>query len=410
MILINSQFLKVAQDEVKIKMDARLSIFKRLNPRVKLIELDSGDVTRPLANCVVSAMQKSVLEMAVESTFKGRSPSEGYPFLIDAILKYNQKEMRLNITRDEIFVNDGTKEALASIGDILCKDNRIAVVDPVYQTFVEANVISNRAGTLDENERWSHLVYLNCQSDNDFMPDFPEDRPDVIFLCYPNDPTGCVLTKKVLEKWVKYALKNNSVILFDATFTSFIKDSNVPKSIYEIKGAKKCCLEFRSFSKSAGFTGLNCGYTIIPKEIEGYSFFADKSETLNKLWRRRQEIMNNAPSYIVQRGAEALFTKPGLQSIEENVDYYLENARILKEALTEAGFKFWGGDNVPYIWVESPYGSSWKLFDRFLRECHIVCSPGERFGANGHGYVRLSGFANQSKVIMASVRIAEFEI
>ncbi len=410
MILINSQFLKVASDKVQEKIDNKISLFKIQSPTTSLIRLDSGDVTKPLAGCVINAMKKSIGELASEESLKGRSPVDGYDFFIDAILKYNKKYRKQLFTRNEIFINDGTKEDLAGIGDILCKDNRIAVIDPVFQTYIEANVIGNRAGELDENGRWSHIIYLECNKENDFIPEFPRIRPDVIYLSYPNNPTGCVMSKTMLEKWVKYALDNNTLILYDATYEWFVKEENIPHSIYDIKGAKKCAIEFRSFSKSAGFTGLHCGYTIIPKEIQGYSFSADKSESLNKLWRRRQEIKNRAPSYVVQRGAEALYTKEGVQSIRENVDYYLENARLLRESLKTIGLKFWGGVNSPFIWVESPYNSSWELFDKLLTECNILCSPGEKFGAKGKGFVRLSSFTNNKNAIMASIRIADMKI
>ncbi len=405
MVLINSQFLKLAHGDVRVKMDAKLSLFRSSNPRANLIELDSGDVILPLAPCVVKAMVKSVEEMGDESTFRGRSPIGGYDFLIDAIVKFNHKNKKLNISKQEIFINDGTKDDLTGLSDILCKDNHIAVVDPMSQTFIEASVIANRGGELKDG-RWSHIVYLDCLEENGFLPKFPKLRPDVIYLSSPNDATGTVMTREVLEKWVKYALENDSLILFDATYEWFISDDSIPHSIYEIKGAKKCAIEFRSFSKSAGFTGLRCGYTIIPKEIKGYSLTEEKEESLSKLWRIRKEIKSYAPPYMVQRGAAAMYTPEGIESLKTNIKYYMENARMLREALTKCGLKYTGGINSPFIWVESPYGSSWKLFDKLLTECDIVCSPGEKYGASGKGYVRLSAFANQSKVMMASVRIS----
>lgn len=410
MALINSQFLKVINDEIQSKIDKKVNQFRLINRNTKLIKLNSGDVIRPLAPCVMQAMTNAITEMGNEKTFKGRAPHEGYPFLIDAIIRYNFKRYKVKIDPDEIFINNGTKENLAGLGDILCKDNRIAVIDPVSQDYVESNVVGNRAGELNEANRWSHIIYLDCKKKNDFMPEFPKLRPDVIYLSFPNNPTGCVMTREVLEKWVKYAIDNDVLILFDATYKSFISDPAIPQTIYEIKGAKKVAIEFRSFSKNAGFTGLHCGYIIIPKEISGYSLKIDKSVDLNTLWRKRQAIKNNAPSYIIQRGAEALFSTEGLDWVQENINYYMTNAQVLRNSLSDAQLKFWGGVNSPYIWVESPYGSSWKLFDKLLEECHIVSSPGERFGANGKGFVRLSSFANDTKVIMAGMRIAEMKV
>ena len=410
MAIINSQFLKVVNDDVQNQVEKRVNRFLAINHNVKLIKLDSGDVTRPLAPCVMEAITKAIVEMGDEATFKGRGPAEGYPFLIDTIIKYNIKTHKVKIEPDEIFINHGAKEDIAGLGDILCRDNRIAVIDPVTQNFVASNVIGNRAGELNENHRWSHIIYLDCKKKNNFMPEFPKLRPDVIFLSYPNNPTGCVMSRDMLECWVKYAIENDVLILYDATYKSFISDPAIPQTIYEIKGAKKVAIEFRSFSKNAGFTGLNCGYTIIPKGLSGYSFRVDKSASLNVLWRRRQMIKNYTPSYIIQKGAEALYSNEGLNWISENVSYYMSNAEILQRSLTEARLKFWGGVNSPYVWVESPYGSSWKLFDKLLNECYILSSPGERFGPLGKGFVRLSSFANQTKVIIAGTRIADLKI
>lgn len=410
MVLINSQFLKVVNDEIQSKTDKKVNLFQTINRNVNLIKLDSGDAIRPLAPCVMEAMTQAIVEMGDETTFKGRGPVEGYPFLIDAIVKYNFKNYKVKIDNDEVFINHGTKEDIAGFGDILCRDNRIAVIDPVSQDYVESNVVGNRAGELNENHQWSHIIYLECKKEKDFMPEFPKLRPDVIYLSSPCNPTGCVMTREVLEKWVKYAIENDVLILFDVTYKSFITDPAIPQTIYEIKGAKKTAIEFRSFSKNAGFTGLHCGYTIIPKEISGYSLRVSKSAGLNMLWRKRQTIKNYRPSYIIQKGAEALFNNEGLDWVCENVNYYMSNAEILRRSLTSAGLKFWGGVNSPYIWVESPYGSSWKLFDKLLNECYILSSPGERFGAGGKGFVRLSSFANQSKVMMAGTRIADMKI
>ena len=410
MAIINSQFLKIVNDEIQSKIDKKINQFRAINRDAKLIRLNSGDVVRPPAPCVIEAMTKAIAEMSSEQTFKGRAPLEGYSFLIDAIIKYNLKSYKVKIDHDEVFINHGTKEDVTGFGDILCRDNRIAVIDPITQPYIKSNVIGNRAGELNENHQWSHIIYLECKKENDFMPEFPKLRPDVVYLSYPNNPTGCAMPREVLEKWVKYALENDVLILFDATYKSFVSDPTIPQTIYEIKGAKKVAIEFRSFSKNAGFTGLHCGYTIIPKEILGYSFSADTTACLNTLWRRRQAIKNYTPSYIIQRGAEALFCTEGLAWVRENINYYMSNAAILRQSLTDAQLKFWGGVNSPYIWVESPYGSSWDLFDKLLKECHILSSPGELFGPRGEGFIRLSSFVNQSKVMMAATRISEMKI
>ncbi len=410
MALINSQFLKVFDDDIQDRIDKKINRFRAIHRDVRLIPLDSGDVSLPLSPGVTEAMVRAMAEMSDEATFKGRGPMEGYPFLIEAIIKYNFHAYKVRINPDEVFINHGTKEDLAGFGDILHRDNRIAVIDPVSQDYIAANVIGNRAGELNNLRQWSHIIYLECRAENDFMPEFPKLRPDVIYLSYPNNPTGCVMPREVLEKWVQYAIENEVLILFDATYKSFVTDPAIPQTIYEIKGAKKVAIEFRSFSKNAGFTGLHCGYTIIPKEITGYSFSADKSEKLNTLWRKRLAIKNYAPSYIIQRGAESIFSPEGLAWIRANINYYMTNAAILRRALSEAGLKYWGGVNSPYLWVESPYGSSWKLFDKLLEDCNILSSPGERFGPRGKGFVRLSSLANQSKVMMAATRIADLKI
>jgi len=410
MALINSQFLKVFNDDIQETIDKKVNRFRAIHRDANLIPLDSGDVTRPLSPGVTEAMIRAIAEMTGEATFKGRGPMEGYPFLIDAIVKYNFQTYKVRIDPDEVFINHGTKEDLAGFGDILHRDNRIATIDPVSQDYIAANVIANRAGEIDELGRWSHIIYLDCPPENGFMPEFPKLRPDVIYMSYPNNPTGCVMPRRTMERWVRYAIENEVLILFDATYKSFVTDPDTPQTIYEIRGAKKVAVEFRSFSKNAGFTGLHCGYTIIPREITGYSFSADKSANLNALWRKRLSIKNYAPSYIIQRGAETLFTPEGLAWIGKNIDYYMNNAAILRRALDEAGLRFWGGENSPYLWVASPYGSSWQFFDRLLDDCHILSSPGERFGPRGSGFVRLSALANQSRVMMAAGRIAEMTI
>ena len=410
MALINSQFLKVSGDDIQDRIDKKVNRFRAIHAGVNLIPLDSGDVSLPLSPGVTGAMISAMAEMTGEATFKGRGPMEGYPFLIDAVVKYNYHTYKVRIDPDEVFINHGTKEDLVGFGDILHRDNRIAVIDPVSQDYITANVISSRAGELNENRQWSHIIYLDCRRENDFMPEFPKLRPDVIYLSYPNNPTGCVMPRQVMERWVQYAIENEVLILFDATYKSFVTDPAIPQTIYEIKGAKKVAIEFRSFSKNAGFTGLHCGYTIIPKDITGYSFSADKSANLNALWRKRLAIKNYTPSYIVQRGAETLFTPQGLAWIRENINYYMNNAAILRRALGEAGLRYWGGVNSPYLWVESPYGSSWKFFDKLLEDCEILSSPGERFGPRGKGFVRLSSLANQSKIMMAATRIADLKI
>jgi LL-diaminopimelate aminotransferase len=400
----------VSLDAVEQEISKRVNIFTTIHPKVEFIRLDSGDVALPLIPSVVTAMLDSVREMGTDATFKGRGPVKGYQFLLDAVVKNDFKNRGIKISTDEIFVSEGTKQDVASIGDILCKDNRIGVLDPIFQTYVESNVVGYRAGILEKSRHWSNIVYLTATRENSFVPELPTERPDIIFLSYPNDPTGVALNRKELSKWVAYAIKNKVLILFDATYEAFIADDDVPHSIYEIKDARKVAIEFHSFSKSAGFTGLHCGYTVIPQKVQGYSMYSGKDILFNDLWLRRQTIKNNPPSYIIQKAAAALYTEQGQVEMKQNVDYYMTNASILKSALDTAGLQYSGGVNSPYLWVQSPWGSSWKLFDKFFNDCHILSSPGERFGPSGEGYVRLSAFANQNQVIMASSRIADLVI
>ncbi|MDR0510691.1 MAG: LL-diaminopimelate aminotransferase [Rikenellaceae bacterium] len=408
MALINSQFLKVSQDAVAREIEGRIKQFRFVNPGTEPIRLDSGDVALPLLPSVVNAMQASVSELGGKSPFLGRGPERGCSFLIEAIVKNDFKARGVRIAEEEIFINEGTKQDVASIGDILCRDNRIGVLDPIFQTYVESNVVGYRAGILEKGRHWSNIVYLTATSDNNFIPSLPEERPDVIFLSFPNDPTGIALTTGQLKKWVDYAIENKVLILFDATYEAFITSDDVPRSIYEIKGARKVAIEFHSFSKSAGFTGLHCGYTVIPREVEGYSIYSGKEIFFNDLWQRRQAIKSNAPSYIIQRAAEALYTEQGRREVRQNVDYYMSNASMLRAALDRTGLRYCGGVDAPFIWMESPWRSSWKLFEKLLGECEILSSPGERFGPSGEGYVRLSAFADQTQVMRASTRIGDW--
>lgn len=410
MILANTQLLNIIDCSAEESVAQRVKVFSRLNPGAKLLRLESGDVVRPLSGSVIEAMQSSVVEMSLQGSFQGRGPLGGYPFLIDAIGKGEYRSRKIKVDNDEIFVNNGTKDGLSGIGDILCHDVRIAVVDPVYQSYVESNVVAGRAGDVGLSGNWSHLIYLESGADDAFMPQLPEARPDVIYLCSPNDPTGCVLSHEELEKWVKYAAKNDVLILFDATYAPFISDATLPRSIYEVKAARKVAIEFRSFSKSAGFTGLHCGYIVIPKDIKGQSIINGKVATLNEMWRKREDAKSYPPSYVVQRAAEALYAPRGGAELRENVEYYMKNVSLLCEGLESTGLRFWGGENSPYIWVESPYESGWELFDRLLEQCNIVASPGERFGPGGRGFVRLSAFADQNEVMRASTRLSDFRV
>lgn len=401
MALINSQFLKVSQDAVEQEIEKKLCVFSVLNPKQEAIRLDRGDVTLPLIPSVIEAMHSSVDEMGKDSTFKGRGPIRGYPFLLDAIVKGDFKARGIRMTADEIFISEGTKQDVANIGDILCKDNRIGVLDPIFQTYIESNVVGYRAGILEKDKHWSNIMYMTATLENGFVPELPADRPDIIFLSYPNDPTGVALSKEQLAQLVSYAIENKVLILFDATYEAFITAPDVPHSIYEIKDARRVAVEFHSFSKSAGFTGLHCGYTVIPKDVKGFSMYSGNNIFLNDLWMRRQTIKNNAPSYIIQKAAAALYTAKGKAEMKKHVDYYMTNATMLRSVLDDIGLPYCGGINAPYLWVQSPWNSSWKLFDKLLNEYHILSSPGERFGPNGEAYVRLSAFANRAQVLTA---------
>lgn len=392
MILINENYTKLPGSYLFSEIARKVNEFKTANPTANIIRLGIGDVTRPLPQACTDAMHKAVDEMANAETFKGYGPEQGYDFLLNAIVENDYKARGLDIQTDEIFVSDGSKSDTGNIGDVLGSENIVAITDPVYPVYVDTNVMAGRAGDLKEDKKWSKIVYLPCTADNNFVPALPTSKVDIIYLCFPNNPTGTTLTKEELKVWVDYALENKALILFDSAYEAFITEDNVPHSIYEIEGAKKVAIEFRSFSKTAGFTGTRCAYTVVPKELVGYT---SKGEaiSLNKLWNRRHTTKFNGVPYIIQKAAEACYSPEGKQQVKDTIAFYLNNAKIIREGLSAQGLQVYGGVNSPYIWVKTPNGmSSWEFFDYLLNELNIVGTPGVGFGPHGEGYLRLTAF------------------
>lgn len=410
MALVNEQFQKLAESYLFSDIAKKVNAFKVIHPEANVIRLGIGDVTSPLPKAVIEALHKATDEMACAETFRGYGPEQGYKFLIDAVIKNDYEARGISLDSDEVFISDGAKSDTGNIGDILSKDNRVAIADPVYPVYVDTNVMGCRAGELQENGFWSNIIYIPCNAENDFIPSLPETRPDVIYLCYPNNPTGTALSKKELKKWVDYAIENEVLILFDSAYEAYIRQDDVPHSIYEIKGAKQVAIEFRSFSKTAGFTGLRCGYTVVPKELMATNFSGEKI-SLNKMWNRRQCTKFNGTAYIIQRAAEAVYSPEGKAEVKQLTDYYMRNAALLRDNLRAIGLQVFGGDNAPYIWIKTPNGiSSWKFFERLLFERHIVGTPGVGFGPGGEGYFRLTAFGRYEDTLEAIERIKTWKI
>lgn len=403
---VNENFLKLPGSYLFSDIAKKVKAYQESHPNKRLIRLGIGDVTRPLPQASIEAMHRAVDEMANKSTFHGYGPEQGYDFLIDTIIKNDFEPRGIELSSSEVFISDGAKSDTGNIGDILGLDNKVAVTDPVYPVYVDSNVMGGRAGQLN-GKQWSDITYMPCTAENNFIPSIPSNRIDVIYLCYPNNPTGTTLTKAELKKWVDYALSHDALILFDAAYEAYIREDDIPHSIFEIEGAKRCAIEFRSFSKTAGFTGVRCGYTVIPKEVTATTATGERV-ALNALWNRRQCTKFNGTSYITQRGAEAIYSKEGKQQVRETIDYYMENARIMREGLTAAGIQVFGGKNAPYLWVKTPEGfTSWQFFDHLLNEANIVSTPGVGFGPSGEGYLRLTAFGQREDCIEAIQRISQ---
>lgn len=408
MALVNEHFLKLSNNYLFSDIAKKVNSFKVTHPKANVIRLGIGDVTRPLPAASLEAMHKAVDELASAATFRGYGPEQGYDFLIDAIIKNDYATRGIQLEASEVFINDGAKSDTGNIGDILRHDNTIGVTDPIYPVYIDSNVMGGRTGVLQEDGKWSNVVYMPCLMENNFVPQIPDKRVDIVYLCYPNNPTGTVISKAELKKWVDYALANDTIIMYDAAYEAFIQDPDIPHSIYEIKGAKKVAIEFRSFSKTAGFTGVRCGYTVVPKELTATTIEGERVP-LNRLWNRRQCTKFNGTSYITQRGAEAIYTPDGQQQVKETINYYMTNAKIMKETLEGCGLKVFGGENAPYLWVKTPDGlTSWKFFDKLLFEANIVGTPGVGFGPSGEGYLRLTAFGEREQCEEAMERIRKW--
>jgi LL-diaminopimelate aminotransferase len=409
MAKVNEHYLKLKAGYLFPEIGKRVQAFIETNPGVDIIKLGIGDVTEPLVPSIVKAFHQGVDEMASKSTFKGYGPEQGYSFLRDAIVKNDYVAKGLDIDRDEIFVSDGSKCDTGNIPEIFGMENKIAICDPVYPVYVDTSVMSGRTGQAMDNGYFEKIVYMPCTAENNFVPALPNEKVDIIYLCLPNNPTGTTFTKNQLRQWVDYANANQSVILFDAAYCSFIRDKDVPRSIYEIPGAKDVAIEFRSFSKSAGFTGTRCAFTVIPKELMLYDPQGNRHPA-HTLWNRRHSTKFNGVSYPVQRAAAAVYTPEGKKETDRVINHYMENAAIIKRSLTETGYTVFGGENAPYVWMQTKNNmSSWDFFDKCLNEAHIVCTPGSGFGPSGEGYVRFSAFNDREKVEEATKRLKVFE-
>ena len=410
MIKINENFLELQDNYLFATIAKKVAEYSKENPDKKIIKLGIGDVTRPIPETIREAMKKATDEFKSQETFRGYGPEQGYDFLREKIKEFDYGKRGVDIDINEIFVSDGAKCDCGNIVDIFSKENIVAITDPVYPVYLDTNVMSGRSGKYDKEKGiYSNIVYISATSKNEFVPELPKEKVDIIYLCYPNNPTGTTLTKKELKKWVDYAKENKAIILFDAAYEAYISEENVPHSIYEIEGAKEVAIEFRSFSKTAGFTGIRCAFVVVPKQLVGYKENGEKVP-LNQLWNRRQCTKFNGVSYVTQRAAEAVYSAEGQKQIKENIDYYKENARIIKKGLEDAGYKVYGGINSPYVWLKLPDGvKSWDFFDKLLKEANVVGTPGVGFGPSGEGYFRLTGFGTKEKTIEAIERIKKMK-
>ncbi len=395
---INKNYLNLAQNYLFPTISKKVKEFKQNNPQAQVISLGIGDVTQPLPKACIEALHKATDEMASKDTFRGYGPEQGYDFLINAIITNDYQARTVSLDADEVFVSDGAKCDVGNIQEIFSPSCRVAIADPVYPVYLDTNIMAGR-----------HVEKLLCEAQNNFMPPLPKEKADLIYLCSPNNPTGTAMTKEDLKVWVDYAKKNNSVIIFDSAYKEYIQDKNIPHSIYEIEGAKEVAIEVRSFSKTAGFTGLRCAYMVVPKALKGYS--NGKAIELNPLWRRRHTTKFNGVPYIVQRAAEAVFSPEGKAQVKELIAFYMENAKIISEGLKAAGFTVYGGKNAPYIWLKLPEGvKSFDFFDTLLEKAHIVGTPGSGFGAGGEGYFRLTAFGQRDNTLKAVERIKNLKL
>jgi LL-diaminopimelate aminotransferase len=407
MARINDNYLKLKAGYLFPEIGRRVREFTSANPAARVIRLGIGDVTRPLVPAVLKAFHAAVDDLATIENFHGYGPEQGYDWLIDTIIEKSYKPLGVELKTSEIFISDGSKCDCANILDIFDLGNKVAIGDPVYPVYNDTNVMIGRTGEADKKGYYEGIVYMPCTEENGFTPDLPREKVDIIYLCFPNNPTGAVASKEELKKWVDYALANDAVIFFDAAYEAFITEPGIPHSIYEIDGARQCAVEFRSFSKTAGFTGVRCALTVVPEDVTARTAEGEKV-SLNKLWNRRQSTKFNGVSYPVQKAAQAVYSDEGWEQVREVIDFYMQNARIIREGLTAAGITCYGGVNAPYIWLKTPEGmSSWDFFDKILQECHVVGTPGSGFGPSGEGYFRLSAFGERENVEEAVRRIRE---
>ncbi len=402
---INDNFEKLTESYLFSEVARRLAEYRGGHPEADVIRMDIGDVTLPIAPCVTEAMHRAVDEVGTAVGFHGYGPEQGYGFLREAIAEEDYKKRGIDIGADEIFISDGAKSDLGNLGDIFSQDSIIAVADPGYPVYVDTTVMAGRGGERDASGKWSKIVYLECNAANGFRPEVPTEHADVVILCSPSNPTGTVLSREELEKWVEYAIREKAIIIYDSAYEAYVRTPGIPRSIYEIDGARQVAIEVRSFSKTAGFTGLRCGYTVVPASLMASDGKGD-DVSLRKLWNRRQSTKFNGASYIVQRGAEALYTREGRESIRNNTDYYLENAVLIRNSMEQAGFTVFGGSDSPYVWIKGRNGEdSWSLFKEMLEKYHISCTPGSGFGAEGEGYIRLTGFNSRENTLKAMSRL-----
>ena len=406
MALVNEHFLKLPNNYLFTDIAKKVNVFKVSHPNTDVISLGIGDVTQPLCPAVVEAMHKAVDELGHKETFRGYGPEQGYAFLREAIVKNDYLPRGIHLDPTEVFVSDGAKSDTGNIQELVRWDNSVGVTDPIYPVYIDSNVMNGRAGIIEDG-KWSNVVYFPCTSENNFVPRVPDRRVDIVYLCYPNNPTGTVISKEELRKWVNYAIKNDTLILYDAAYEAYIQDDNIPHSIYEIKGARKVAIEFRSFSKTAGFTGVRCGYTVVPKELTAVTLGGERI-ALNNLWLRRQCTKFNGTSYVSQRAAEATYSPEGKEQVKATIGYYMSNAKLMLDTLKGLGLSVYGGQNAPYIWVKTPEGeSSWRFFEHLLYNANIVCTPGVGFGPSGEGYIRLTAFGSRENCEEAMSRIVK---